>query len=123
VSFPAGFKVQQCQATADYACNFTVDTVTCTRRPGSTNFGLQTINGVPAQSPYGGLLAVEFFGVSVRTPGIGGTYLTSALQTYNDGAEVSWSQPNSSDPHPAPQVRVNGPNLAPAVATGFFRPL
>ena len=122
-SYPAGFKVEQCQETRDYACAFTVDQVTWTRRPDSTNFGLKTINGVPVQSPFGGLLAVEFFRVTVRTPGIGGTYLTPALQTYNDGEQVSWSQPNSSDPHPAPQIRVNGPDLAPVVADGFFKPL
>jgi hypothetical protein len=122
-TFPAGFKVAQCHETIDFSCTFGVDEVTWTRRPGSTNFGLQTINGVPVTSPFGGLSAVEFFGVSVRTPGVAGTYLTPALQIYNDGEEVLWNEPNSSDPHPAPQIRVNGPNLAPTVASGFFRPL
>ena len=123
VSFPAGFRVEACTETVDYACAFTVDEVTWTRRPGSTNFGLQTINGVPVQSPFGGFSAVEFFDASVRTPGIGATYLTPTLQVYNDGQEVLWNEPNTSDPHPAPQLRVNGPNRAPAVAAGTFRPL
>jgi hypothetical protein len=123
VSFPAGFKVEQCHETEDYSCAFTVDEVTWTRRPGSTNFGLVTIKGVPQPSPFGGFTAVEYFDVSVRTPGIGGTYLTPALQVYNDGEEVSWSDPDTADPHPAPQIRVNGPDRAPDVATGFFRPL
>lgn len=123
VTFPAGFKVEQCHENADFSCAFTVDEVTWTRRPGSTNFGLVTINGVPQPSPFGGFTAVEFFDVSVRTPGIGGTYLTPALQVYNDGEEVFWSEPDTADPHPAPQLRVNGPDRAPAVATGFFRPL
>lgn len=123
VSFPAGFKVEACGENADYSCTFSVDEVTWTRRPDSKNFGLQTVNGVPVTSPFGGLSAVEFFGVSVRTPGIGGTYLVPAVQTYNDGEVVEWTDPNSTDPHPAPQIRVNGPNLAPAVASGFFRPL
>jgi hypothetical protein len=123
VSFPAGFRVEQCHETVDYACTFTVDEVTFTRRSGSTNFGLQTINGVPVESPFGGWTAVEFFRVSVRTPGVGGTYLTPALQVYSDGEEVSWSDPNTSDPHPAPQVRVNGPERAPAAAAGVFKPL
>jgi uncharacterized protein YcnI len=123
VTFPAGFKVEQCHENDDYSCAFTVDEVTWTRRPGSTNFGLDTINGVPQPSPFGGFAAAEYFDVSVRTPGIGGTYLTPALQVYNDGEEVLWNQPNSSDPHPAPQIRVNGPGRAPEVATGFFKPL
>jgi uncharacterized protein YcnI len=123
VSVPAGFKVEQCQETADYACTSTVDKATWTRRVGSTNFGLQTINGAPVQSPFGGLLAVEFFGVVVRTPGIGGTFRTPAIQTYSDGEVVSWVQPDPADPHPAPQIRVNGPDRAPAVAEGVFKPL
>jgi hypothetical protein len=123
VSLPVGFKVDQCQETLDYSCAVDGGQITWTRRPGSTNYGLQTINGVPQPSPFGGLAAVEFFNASVRTPGIGGTYLAPALQIYSDGAQVNWSQPNSSDPHPAPQIRVNGPDRAPAVATGFFKPL
>jgi len=123
VSFPAGFKVEQCHETIDFSCAFDVDEITWTRRAGSTNFGLETINGVPVESPSGAFTAVEFFGASVRTPGVSGTYLTPALQVYNDGEEVLWNEPNSTDPHPAPQIRVNGPSLAPAVATGFFRPL
>lgn len=123
VTFPAGFKVEQCQETPDYSCTFTVDEVTWTRRPDSTNFGLVTINGVPQPSPFGGFTAVEFFNASVRTPGIGGTYRTPALQVYNDGEEVSWSGADAAGPHPAPQIRVNGPDRAPIVATGFFRPL
>jgi hypothetical protein len=106
VNFPAGFKIEQCHESVDFACAFTVDEATWTRRPESTNFE-----------------TVDFFSVSVRTPGIGGTYRVPALQVYNDGEEVSWSEPETTDPHPAPQIRVNGPDLAPAVATGFFRPL
>ena len=106
VSYPAGFKVEQCHESDEFACEFTVDEVTWTRRAGSTNFAL-----------------VDFFSVSVRTPGVGGTYLTPALQVYSDGEEVSWHEPNSSDPRPAPQVRVNGPDRAPAAASGVFRPL
>jgi hypothetical protein len=123
VSYPAGFKVLSCQETTDYSCSFTVDSVTWARRATSTNFGLQTINGVPQPSAFGGLAAVEWFRATVRTPGIGGTYLTPAIQTYNDGAVVSWVQPSTTDPHPAPQIRVNGPDLAPAVASGVFKPL
>ncbi len=123
VSFPAGFRVEGCAETEDFACAFTIDEITWTRRPGSTNFGLQTINGVPVASPFGGFSAVEFFDASVRTPGIGATYLTPALQVYNDGEEVNWNEADTAAPHPAPQIRVNGPNRAPAVASGFFRPL
>jgi hypothetical protein len=123
VTLPVGFKVEQCLDTIDYICAINGAEITWTRRPDSTNYGLQTINGVPQPSPFGGLGAVEFFDVSVRTPGIGGTYLTPTLQVYSDGAEINWNEPNSSDPHPAPQVRVNGPNLAPVVATGVFKPL
>jgi hypothetical protein len=106
VSYPAGFKVDGCTETADFACEFTVDTVTWTRQPGSTNFQ-----------------PVDFFRVSVRTPGIGGTYLTPAVQTYSDGEEIVWKDLNSTDPRPAPQIRVNGPDLAPEVAVGVFKPL
>ena len=123
VTFPAGFKVEQCHENTDYSCAFTIDEVTWTRRPGSTNFGLVTINGVPQPSPFGGFSAAETFDVSVRTPGIGGAYLTPALQVYNDGEEVFWNQPNTTDPHPAPQIRVNGPGRAPRVALGVFKPL
>ena len=106
VRLPAGFRVEACPGTADFACEFSVDQVTWTRRAGSTNYEL-----------------VDLFSVAVRTPGIGGTYLTPALQVYSDGQEVSWDDPNSTDPNPAPQIRVNGPDLAPTVATGVFRPL
>ena len=106
VSYPAGFKVEGCQETDDFACEFTVDEVSWTRREGSTNFE-----------------PVDSFSVSVRTPGIAGTYLTPALQVYSDGEERLWNEPNSTDPSPAPQVRVNGPDRAPAVATGVFKPL
>jgi len=123
VTLPAGFKVDTCHENADYTCAVNDGEVTWTRRPDSTNYGLQTVNGVPVQSPFGGFSAVEFFSVSVRTPGIGGTYSTPALQIYNDGEEINWNQPNSTDAHPAPQIRVNGPDRAPVVATGFFRPL
>jgi len=123
VTLPAGFKVVACQETADYGCAVNDREITWTRRPDSTNYGLQTVNGVPVESPFGGFSAFETFDVSLRTPGIGGTYLTPAVQTYSDGVEVTWNQPNSSDPHPAPQIRVNGPDRAPTVATGFFRPL
>jgi hypothetical protein len=132
VTFPAGFKVKKCYKTADYTCKFTVDQVTWTRRPGSTNFGLVTINGVPQPSPFGGLAAVEFFDVKVRTPGIGGTYSTPAVQFYSDDdfvdpctepTCVSWSSPDPSAPRPAPQIRVNGPDRAPRVARGVFKPL
>ncbi|MGH9005256.1 MAG: hypothetical protein ACRDYV_19205, partial [Acidimicrobiia bacterium] len=107
----------------DYSCGVDGSEATWTRRAGSTNYGLQKINGVPVESPFGGFSAVEFFNLAVRTSGIGGTFLLPTLQVYNDGEEILWHEPNSSDPHPAPQVRVNGPNRAPAVASGFFRPL
>ena len=123
VTFPAGFKIAECHETVDFSCASGVDEITWTRRAGSKDFGLQTINGVPVASPFGGLSAVQFFGASVRTPGVAGTYMVPALQVYNDGEEVLWNQPNPTDPHPAPQIRVNGPNLAPTVASGFFRPL
>ena len=106
VRLPAGFRVEECPGTADFACEFTVDEVTWTRVAGSTDYQ-----------------PVDFFSVTVRTPGIGGTYLTPALQVYSDGEEVSWDDANSTDPNPAPQIRVNGPDRAPAVATGVFRPL
>jgi hypothetical protein len=105
-TFPAGFSVDRCHETADFACTSTVDEITWTRRAGSTNYN-------PA----------DWFTVSVRTPGIGGTYRVPAVQTYNSGEEVSWSDPDPADPHPAPQIRVNGPNRAPVVAAGVFRPL
>ena len=123
VNYPAGFKVDSCTETADFSCAFTNAEITWTRRPGSTNFGLQTINGVPVTSPSGSFTAAEIFDASVRTPGIGGTYLTPARQVYNDGQERLWKDPNTSDPSPAPQIRVNGPDRAPAVASGFFRPI
>jgi hypothetical protein len=124
VSYPAGFKVEKCIETADFTCTFGVDQITWTRRAGSTNFGLVTINGAPVVNPTtGAMSAAEFFEAEVRTPGIGGTSLTPALQVYSDGEEVSWSDPNTTDPHPAPQLRVNGPDRAPAVATGVFKPL
>jgi hypothetical protein len=67
--------------------------------------------------------AVDFFKVSVRTPGIGGTYLVPAVQTYNSGEVVEWVDPSTADPRPAPQIRVNGADQAPAAAAGVFRPL
>ncbi len=106
VDVPVGFKVEQCHETADFSCEVDVDEITWTRRPDSTNFQ-------PA----------DFFRASLRTPGIGGTYLSPALQVYSDGEEVAWSDPNTSDPRPAPQIRVNGPDRAPVLATGVFRPL
>jgi len=106
VTFPAGFRVEQCHETADFACEFTVNEITWTRRADSTNFQ-----------------PVDFFGASVRTPGIPGTYLTPAVQVYSDGEEVPWDDPNSTDERPSPQIRVNGPDLSPAVASGVFRPL
>jgi hypothetical protein len=106
VTFPTGFKVEQCHETADFACTATVDHVEWTRRDGSTNYQ-----------------AADFFRVSVRTPGIAGTSLVPALQTYSDGEEVRWADPNATDPHPAPQIRVNGPDRAPAAAAGVFKPL
>ena len=124
VNYPAGFKVERCGENADFSCTFLVDQVTWTRRAGSTNFGLVTINGEPVVNPTtGAMSAAEFFEAEVRTPGIGGTYLTPALQVYSDGEEVPWKDPNTADPHPAPQLRVNGPERAPAVATGVFKPL
>jgi hypothetical protein len=106
VSLPAGFKVEGCTETANFSCSFTLDQVTFVRRPGSTSFA-----------------SVDFFEVSARTPGIAGTYRTPALQVYNDGLEVNWADADAADPHPAPQIRVNGPDRAPAVAVGVFRPL
>jgi len=106
MTFPAGFKVEQCHETRDFACAFDVDEVTFSRRAESTNYEL-----------------VDFFSVSVRTPGVAGSYQVPALQVYNDGEEVLWRDPNTTDPRPAPQIRVNGPDRAPAVASGFFRPL
>ncbi len=106
VDVPVGFKVEQCHETADFSCEVGAGEITWTRRADSTNFQ-----------------AVDFFRASMRTPGIGGTYLSPALQVYSDGEEVSWSDPASSDPHPAPTIRVNGPDRAPDVATGTFRPL
>src|SRR5581483_8398078 len=75
---------------------------------------------------------VNYFDVDVRTPGIRGTYLTPALQIYSDDDGVDpcteptcvfWKQPNTTDPRPAPQIRVNGPDKAPQVARGTFKPL
>lgn len=106
VSFPAGFKIEQCHETLDFGCAFSVDEATWTRRADSTNYN-----------------TADFFSVSVRTPGIGGTYRVPALQVYNDGEEVLWGDADPADPHPAPQIRVNGPDRAPVAATGFFRPL
>ena len=106
VDVPVGFKVEQCHETADFSCEVGDGQITWTRRADSTNFR-----------------PVDWFRASLRTPGIGGTYLSPALQVYSDGEEVSWSDPATSDPHPAPQLRVNGPELAPGVATGTFRPL
>jgi hypothetical protein len=106
LTFPAGFKVDRCDETADFACTATVDRVEWTRRDGSANFQ-----------------AVDFFRVSVRTPGIGGTYRVPAIQTYSDGEEVRWVDPNPDDPRPAPQLRVNGPDRAPDAASGAFKPL
>lgn len=106
VTFATGFKVDRCHETADFACTATVDQVEWTRRDGSTNFQ-----------------AVDFFRVSVRTPGIGGTYRAPAIQTYSDGEEVRWVDANPEDPRPAPQLRVNGPDRAPASAAGVFKPL
>ncbi len=106
VTFPAGFKVDRCDETGDFACTSTVDKVEWTRREGSTNFQ-----------------AADFFRVSVRTPGIGGTYRVPAVQTYSDGEEVRWADANPEDPHPAPQLRVNGPDRAPDAASGVFKPL
>jgi hypothetical protein len=106
VTLPAGLKVEQCPTNADFSCKVGVETITWTRRANSTNYQL-----------------VDFLAVSVRTPGVGGTYRTPAVQVYSDGEEVSWSEPNTTDPHPAPQLRVNGPDRAPAVATGIFKPL
>lgn len=106
VSYPAGFKVDSCTETTDFACEFTVDQVTWTRRADSTNYQ-----------------PVDFFQVFVRTPGIGGTYRTPAVQTYSDGEEISWDDADTTDPNPAPQIRVNGPDRAPAAAAGVFKPL
>ncbi len=106
VDFPAGFKIDSCLETPDFSCAFDIDEATWTRRPEPTNYA-----------------AVDFFEVSVRTPGIPATYLVPAVQTYNDGQVVEWIDPNTTDPHPAPQIRVNGPDRAPAVVSGFFRPL
>jgi uncharacterized protein DUF1775 len=106
VNVPVGFKVDQCHETADFSCTVDAGAITWTRRAESTNYR-------PA----------DFFRASLRTPGIGGTFLFPAVQTYSDGEEVSWSDPATSDPHPAPQLRVNGPDRAPVLATGTFRPL
>lgn len=106
VDVPVGFKVDQCHETADFACEVGAATITWTRRADSTNYR-----------------PVDWFRASLRTPGIGGTYLSPALQTYSDGEEVSWSDPATTDPHPAPTLRVNGPDRAPDLATGTFRPL
>jgi hypothetical protein len=106
VKLPAGFKAEQCHETADFGCTVELDTVTWTRRDGSTNYQ-------PA----------DFFELSVRTPGIPGTYRTPAVQTYSDGEEVLWKDPDPADPRPAPQIRVNGPERAPAAASGVFKPL
>lgn len=106
VDFPAGFKIESCLETADFSCAFDIAEATWTRRAGSTNYA-----------------TVDFFEVSVRTPGIPATYLVPAVQTYNDGEVVEWVDRNATDPHPAPSIRVNGPDRAPAVASGFFRPL
>ncbi len=128
VSFPAGFKVRKCYKTSDFTCKHTVDQVTFTRRSSSTDFGLLRINGVPvAAAGTGNLSAAEFFKVKVRTPGIRGTYPTPALQVYSDGEEVNWAdvgdaaeEPGS---HPAPTVDVQGPDRAPKVARGVFKPV
>ena len=123
VTYPAGFRVEGCSETTDYACTFTVDQITWTRRPGSTNFGLSMINGLPVVSPAGTLSAAEFFEASIRTPGIAATYQTPTLQVYSDGDEVNWNEADPEAPHPAPQLRVQGPGRAPAVAAGVFKPL
>jgi hypothetical protein len=106
VDYPAGFKVTKCYKTTDFTCSFDVDTVTFTRLSTSTTYE-----------------TVDFFTAAVRTPGIGGTYRTPALQVYSDGVEVNWKDANTTDPHPAPQIRVNGPDRAPKVALGVFKPL
>ncbi|HEY4409161.1 MAG TPA: hypothetical protein VGO87_04720 [Acidimicrobiia bacterium] len=133
VTFPAGFKVAQCKKNADWTCTSSVDQVTWTRRAGSTNYGLTTVNGQPVVNPTNGTMsAAEFFDVAVRTPGIGGTYLTPATQFYSDDdfadpctepTCVQWKEATSADPRPAPQIRVNGPDRAPRVARGVFKPL
>ncbi|HVW31074.1 MAG TPA: DUF1775 domain-containing protein, partial [Acidimicrobiia bacterium] len=120
---PVGFKVVECADTPDYTCAVNGSEVSWTRKAGSTDFGLQTVKGVPQPSTFGGFNAVEWFDVTVRTPGIGGTFSLPARQTYNDGEQVDWNQASSTDPHPAPQLRVNGPDRAPVEATGFFKPL
>ena len=104
VKFPAGFKIERCHETGSFACTSTVDTAEWVRRNNSYK-------------------PVDFFKVSVRTPGIGGTYLVPAVQTYNDGEVVEWVDPTTADPHPAPQLRVNGVEQAPPAAAGVFRPI
>lgn len=106
VTLPVGFKVVECPETLDFGCTFTVDEITWTRHSGSTNYQ-----------------HVDFFSVSVRTPGIPGMYVTPALQVYSDGEEVCWCNPDAAGERPAPQIRVNGPARAPVEAAGFFRPL
>jgi hypothetical protein len=106
VNLPVGFKVKSCVKTAQFNCSFTVNKVSWTRWADSKKFAL-----------------VDFFDVVVLSPGVGGTYRTPALQVYSDGVKVNWNQPNTTDPHPAPQIRVNGPDRVPRVARGVFKPL
>jgi hypothetical protein len=72
VDVPVGFKVELCHETADFACEVGAGEITWTRRADSTNFQ-----------------PVDYFRASLRTPGIGGTYLSPALQVYSDGEEVA----------------------------------
>lgn len=106
VKFPAGFKIERCHETGSFACTSTVDSAEWVRRAGDTSYK-----------------TVDFFKVSVRTPGVGGTYLVPAIQTYSSGEVVEWKDRNTTDPRPAPQIRVNGVEQAPPAAAGVFRPL
>ncbi len=68
VDVPVGFKVDRCHETADFSCEVGDAKITWTRRADSTNYR-----------------PVDWFRASLRTPGVGGTYLSPALQVYSDG--------------------------------------
>jgi hypothetical protein len=102
--YPAGFKVQDCHAPRGFRCSFTDKQVAFSR-----------------ESNPRGFRSVDRFGVTVRVPGIRGTYHTPALQTFSNGEEVLWAYDDEFTP--APSVHVEGRNRAPRVTGGEFLPI
>ncbi|MGQ0846344.1 MAG: hypothetical protein ACT4QF_19645 [Sporichthyaceae bacterium] len=102
VRYPAGFKVQDCDAPAEFHCSYTDSLVAFSRKANSRSFA-----------------HADRFEVKLRAPGIRGIYRTPALQVYSNGEEVLWNG-SEADPFPAPTVGVEGRNRAPRVATGEF---